>query len=136
LVWRLITGDAHRPTDQIAETLGQIGPLEELHGVRIVGFDLSAGRDLVEVSRELRGVEVSGGDVIVRLEHLTPRLESDRLRVVDRGLQDLLVVLVSRHAPQVQADGFEVIGYASSDVDQADEPLGGVKYPVRVVIAK
>ena len=64
---------ADRAADEVAQALGQVGALEELDRVGVVGVDLAAGGDLVEVGGELRGVEVAGGDVVVRLEHLAPR---------------------------------------------------------------
>ncbi len=83
--------------DQVAETLGEVGTLEELDRVGVVGVDLAAGGDLVEVGRELGGVEVAGGDIVVGLEHFAPWLEPNGLGVIDRGLEDLLVILVGGH---------------------------------------
>ena len=133
----VVAGEAaHRPADQVAETFGEVGALEELDRVGVVGVDLAARGDLVEVGGELGGVEVAGGDVVVRLEHLAPRLEPARcLGVVDRGLEDLLVVPVGRDPPQVQADRLDLVSLRGL-AQQRHQPLSRVERAVGVVVGE
>ena len=95
--------------DEVAKAFREIGAPEELDRVGVVGVDLTARGDLVEVGRELGGVEVAGGDVVVGLEHLTPRAQACGFGVVDGGLQDLLVVLVGSDTAQVEPDAADLV---------------------------
>ncbi len=79
-------------------------------------------------------MEVAGGDVVVRLQHFTPRFEADGFRIVYGRLEDLLVVLVSGDPAQVETDGFEVVCDGAARVDEPDETFGGIKDAVGVVV--
>ena len=101
----VIAGEsAHRPPDQVAQTFGQVGAFEEFDGIGVAGVLFAAEGHLVKVGGELGGGEVSGGDVFVWRQNLAPGFEPGGFRVVDSGLEDLLVVFVGGDAAKVEPD--------------------------------
>ena len=65
---------ADRPVQQLPQSLGEERAAEELHRVRVLLAALALS-DHVQVGGELGGGEVAGRDVLVRSQHLAPRLE-------------------------------------------------------------
>ena len=63
-----------RRGEQVPQALGQVGAAEELHRVHVLPRPLAA-RHLVQVGGELRAAHLPVPHVLVRRDHLPPRLE-------------------------------------------------------------
>ena len=125
----------HRPIDEVAQTLGEVGAREELDRLGVVLAGVLGRGDLVEVGGELSGLEVAGRDVIVGRKDLAPRAQPRGFGRDSRRLEHLAVVLVGGQATQPQADRLDLVGDRRR-ADRDEQPLRGVQAAVRVVVAE
>src|ERR1700686_1972347 len=92
-----------RSPNEIPEPVGEVGAVEELDRVAVVPTGVTAARrDLEEVGSELRGPEVSGRNIFVGREYLTPRSRPGGDGVKDGLLDPPLVVAINSDPPQLK----------------------------------
>src|ERR1700682_4897506 len=74
---RVPTEPIDRSPNEVSEPVGEVGAVEKLDRVAVVPTGVTAARrDLEEVGSEFRRPEVSGRNIFVGREYLTPRSQA------------------------------------------------------------
>ncbi len=119
---------------QFFQTLGEVGPPEELGGVAVLVTSLPQV-DLPEIGRELRLLVPTAGDVLVGIDHFSPRLEATGDLTFDRraGAFSLLAahLFFVVQPPQLMLHLPDLIGLGGGY--SRKQPGHRVKRPIRIV---
>ena len=103
---------AQRPPQQVGETIGEVGALEEGDGIRVFAVRILADGDCMQVGGELSGGERTPHDLLVGADEVAPSGEPFPSFQFDGGAPPVLTVrLLGQHgALQLQLDRLYVGG--------------------------
>ena len=126
-----------RPRDQLAEPLGDEGAPVELRRVAVLGR-CRASPHLVQVGGVLGHFEASRGDVVVRLDHLSPgrqpRLHPG-LGALSHAAPGAATLLLELEAQQLLMEAADLVGLGTGG-DGLQQALGRVQPPESIICGK